>query len=218
MYRTNGNVNTFLSHVTSMYVKFIIYWHACVFHSPCTNAMLIYCKLLLQWHYFAYMVSVHMRLTPYLNRMTFMFLLCKMTWIYSAQKYKPALSLGLTLNLLPRKSVGVGSAEVRGARQPNGLGAGLRMQGWTNFIKKKFWEELIACFPLIRHGPHRNRRVQQFIYCCVCIRCRVNVFTEPLPSNDRMDTHTDRLMGGIYEAGHWDALRCHDIHNKFHKD
>jgi hypothetical protein len=24
-------------------------------------------------------------------------------------------------------------------------------------INKKFWEELIACFPLIRHGPHRKQ-------------------------------------------------------------
>jgi hypothetical protein len=24
--------------------------------------------------------------------------------------------------------------------------------------------------------------------------------TEPLPSNDKRDTHTDRLMGGIYEV------------------
>jgi hypothetical protein len=35
------------------------------------------------------------------------------------------------------------------------------------------------------------RRVQQFFYCCVCIRCGGNVSTEPLPSNDRGDTHTD---------------------------
>jgi hypothetical protein len=38
---------------------------------------------------------------------------------------------------------------------------------------------------LIRHGPHWKRRVQQFFYCCVCIRYRGNVSTEPLPSNDR---------------------------------
>jgi hypothetical protein len=24
-------------------------------------------------------------------------------------------------------------------------------------INKKFWEELIACFPLILHGPHRKK-------------------------------------------------------------
>jgi hypothetical protein len=34
---------------------------------------------------------------------------------------------------------------------------------------------------LIRQG----RRVQQFFYCCVCIRYRGDVSTEPLPSNDR---------------------------------
>jgi hypothetical protein len=38
---------------------------------------------------------------------------------------------------------------------------------------------------LIRQGPHWNRRVQQFFYCCVCIRHRGNVSTEPLSSNDR---------------------------------
>jgi hypothetical protein len=45
------------------------------------------------------------------------------------------------------------------------------------FWNKKFWEEIIAYFPFIRHGPHTKRRVQQFFYCCVCIRCRDNVFT-----------------------------------------
>jgi hypothetical protein len=51
-------------------------------------------------------------------------------------------------------------------------------------INKKFWEELIAYFPLIRHGLHRKRRIQQFFYCCVCIRCSGNVSTEPLTNND----------------------------------
>jgi hypothetical protein len=49
---------------------------------------------------------------------------------------------------------------------------------------KKFWEELIACFPLIRHGPYIKLSVQQFFYFCMCVSCRRNVFTEPLPSND----------------------------------
>jgi hypothetical protein len=44
------------------------------------------------------------------------------------------------------------------------------------------------------------------------------LFTEPLPSNDRRDTHTRRLMGGIYEVPHSDGLRCHDIHTKFHEN
>jgi hypothetical protein len=43
---------------------------------------------------------------------------------------------------------------------------------------------------LIRHGPHWKLRVQQFFYCGVCIHYRGNVSTEPLPSNDRGDTHT----------------------------
>jgi hypothetical protein len=50
------------------------------------------------------------------------------------------------------------------------------------------------------------------------MRCRHNVFTEPLPSNDRgiyIQTHT--LRGGIYEVRRRDGLGCDDIHTKFHK-
>jgi hypothetical protein len=44
------------------------------------------------------------------------------------------------------------------------------------------------------------------------IRCRSNVFTEPLPSNDRgIHIQTLRLMGGIYKVRHWDGLGCHDL-------
>jgi hypothetical protein len=66
-------------------------------------------------------------------------------------------------------------------------------------LYKKFSEELIDYFTLIRHGLHRKRLVQQFFYCCVCIRCRGNVFTEPLLSDDRgIHIQTHRLVGGIY--------------------
>jgi hypothetical protein len=50
---------------------------------------------------------------------------------------------------------------------------------------KKFWEKINHIFSLIRHESHRKRRIQQFFYCCVCIRYHGNVYTEPLPSNDR---------------------------------
>jgi hypothetical protein len=35
--------------------------------------------------------------------------------------------------------------------------------GAKNNNNKKFWEELIAYFPMIRYGPHRKRRLQQFV-------------------------------------------------------
>jgi hypothetical protein len=48
--------------------------------------------------------------------------------------------------------------------------------------------------------PHRKPRIQQFLYCCVYILCRGNVFTEPLPINDRgIHIQSHRVMGGIYE-------------------
>jgi hypothetical protein len=59
----------------------------------------------------------------------------------------------------------------------------LTMKTWN----KKFWGKLITYFTLIRHGPHRKRFLQQFFH-SVCIRCRCNVFTKPLPSNDKGDT------------------------------
>jgi hypothetical protein len=74
----------------------------------------------------------------------------------------------------------------------------------------------IAYLLLIRYGPHRKWRVQPFFYCCVCIRCRCNVFTEPSNRNVHIQTH--RLMGRIYKVRRWDGLKCHDIHTKFHKD
>jgi hypothetical protein len=86
-------------------------------------------------------------------------------------------------------------------------------------LYKKFWEELIAYFPLIRHGTHRKRPVQKFLYCLLYIRYRSNVFTESLHSNDRrIHTQTQRQMGGISEVRRRDGLRYHDIQIKFHKD
>jgi hypothetical protein len=39
-----------------------------------------------------------------------------------------------------------------------------------------------------------------------------------LITTGRIHIQTHRLMGRIYEARHWDELRWHDIHTKFHRD
>jgi hypothetical protein len=44
---------------------------------------------------------------------------------------------------------------------------------------KKFWRKIIAYFSLLRNGPHRKTMRQTIIFCCG------NVFTGPLPSNNR---------------------------------
>jgi hypothetical protein len=49
--------------------------------------------------------------------------------------------------------------------------------------------------PSIRHRPHRKSRIQQFFYCCV-YSFRRHVFTDPLPSKDRGDTHWDTQTNG----------------------
>jgi hypothetical protein len=46
-------------------------------------------------------------------------------------------------------------------------------------------------FFFIRHGTCRHRRVQNLLYFCLCIHCRVNVFTEPLHNNNGGYTQTD---------------------------
>jgi hypothetical protein len=46
----------------------------------------------------------------------------------------------------------------------------------THYKHKKFWEELIASFPVIRQGAHRQRLLQQVF---------VAAGTELLLSNDR---------------------------------
>jgi hypothetical protein len=55
--------------------------------------------------------------------------------------------------------------------------------------KTKFKQEFLGrtnrLLSLIRHRTHWKRHVQNFFYCCVCIRYRGNVSTEPLPINDR---------------------------------
>jgi hypothetical protein len=66
----------------------------------------------------------------------------------------------------------------------------------------------------------------------VCIRYRGNLFTKPLPSNGKgihftelllatigwTHRQTHRLMGGIYQVRRSDALRCYEVHTKFHKN
>jgi hypothetical protein len=93
------------------------------------------------------------------------------------------------------------------------------MPGSYTYIRQEVLGRISNIFLLIRHWPHRKRCVQQFFCCCVCIRCRGNIVTEPLPSNDKgIHIYTHSLMGGIYEVHRWDELRCHDIYTKFHND
>jgi hypothetical protein len=60
--------------------------------------------------------------------------------------------------------------------------------------------KLITCFPLVWHGLHRKWHAQQFFYCCMCVHCHSNIFTEPLNRNDKgIHMQTRRLLGKIYK-------------------
>jgi hypothetical protein len=63
-----------------------------------------------------------------------------------------------------------------------------RLNHWSR-NRNKFWEELTPYLLLIRHGPNKNEATNNFHI--VAIRFRGTVFTQPLPSNDRRDTHSD---------------------------
>jgi hypothetical protein len=68
---------------------------------------------------------------------------------------------------------------------------------YNTYLNEKFWEELVAYFPLIRHGSH-TKRAKQFFYFWVCIRCYGNALTDPLPSNGKCGytyRHTDWWEG-----------------------
>jgi hypothetical protein len=66
----------------------------------------------------------------------------------------------------------------------------------------------LSSFITTLHGPNRKHRFQQFLYCCLRIRCRGNLFTNPLPSNERLWFH----YSGLQESCHsikkdpWDVV------------
>jgi hypothetical protein len=73
---------------------------------------------------------------------------------------------------------------------------GTRILQW---MLKRSLMEVLGRTNGLRHGTYRRRCVQQFFYCCLFIRCRGNVFTEPLPSNDKgSQIWTHRMMGVVF--------------------
>jgi hypothetical protein len=63
-----------------------------------------------------------------------------------------------------------------------GYGGGIRPRLHAGYCR--FSTELF--FITTSHGPNRKYRSQQFLYCCLRIRCRGNFFTEPLPNSWRL--------------------------------
>jgi hypothetical protein len=99
----------------------------------------------------------------------------------------------------------------------NSLGSSIAACAWRDFEQEVLGRtnRLLSSIP---HWPHTKLCVQQFFYCCLCILYRGNVFTQPLPSNDRGYAYRHTLMGRIYEVRRWDALRCCYMRTKFHRD
>jgi hypothetical protein len=65
----------------------------------------------------------------------------------------------------------------------------------TTTTTKKFWEEPIAYFPLIRHGPHRRRRLQQLFAAmgtCLPSRCLTNDMGHTETQSLSFDTTSSR--------------------------
>jgi hypothetical protein len=74
----------------------------------------------------------------------------------------------------------------------------IQLEGPLSYSQQEVLGRTDRLLSLIIQGPHWKRRVQQFFYCCVCIRHRGNVPTETLPSNDR-GTFTEPLPS--YDRG-----------------
>jgi hypothetical protein len=112
-------------------------------------------------------------------------------------------------------------------------------------IRKKFWEELIAYFPLRRHGSHRKRRLQQFFVAAgmslpSCYLATIGrTQTDPQTRVQQFFVAVGTCLPSCYLATiggtqtdpqtrvqqffycclcRWDEVRCHDIHTKFHRD
>lgn len=67
------------------------------------------------------------------------------------------------------------------------------MYHWSSekMPKAFVWNTNKLIFPLFlgtqhSHEPHRERRMQHFLYCCALTRCCGNVFSAPLSCNGRL--------------------------------
>jgi hypothetical protein len=89
-----------------------------------------------------------------------------------------------------------------------------------NTINKKFWETLIVRFPLIRHGPHRKRRVQEFfIVSCVFVAAVTFSPSRCLATNEGQTyRHTDWWEGFMKNAVEMGSGAMIYIYTKVHKD
>jgi hypothetical protein len=58
-------------------------------------------------------------------------------------------------------------------------------QGYGGGIRSRLHRGWCPRYITPLHGPHRKHRFQQFLYCCMHIRCRGNVFIEPCPCSGR---------------------------------
>jgi hypothetical protein len=67
----------------------------------------------------------------------------------------------------------------------------IHSQGENKFFNKKFREELIACFPLIRHEPHRKLRLQFFAAAGMCLpsRCLATIWGIHRPTESPLIRH-----------------------------
>jgi hypothetical protein len=75
-----------------------------------------------------------------------------------------------------------------------------------------FWEELIAYFPLILHGPHRKRHLQQFIVVAgtrLQNRClaTINGYTER-PTDSPLTRHGPHIKRHVQQFFYCCVIRC----------
>jgi hypothetical protein len=152
----------------------MIHCHSRVFHSPCTNVRLIYCKLHLDdtnppivfpstwdWHH----IWTGWRLSSLRKTAT----ICSTQLIWQTCT---ALSLGLAMNLVPQNRARVGCGTVGGANQTSGQGVRLE-EVWVN--KLLIQESVRRTVFLWYDKNHIENYALTSSSSAACIRCRGNV-------------------------------------------
>lgn len=81
-------------------------------------------------------------------------------------------------------------------------------------INKKFWKNYLPTFLLHDTGCTEND-TSNSSFTVACVRIAVVMF---LTSGCLAKIRGYRPMGGVHEVCHWKQTRCHDIHEKVHKD
>jgi hypothetical protein len=101
-------------------------------------------------------------------------------WVSPAQPFSGPSPLGLVTVFYCLKFE---TSLVVASYDSQGYGGGIRTRFHTGGLSLSLIFPSVVLLIMPLHGPSRKHRFQQYLCICMRIRCRGNVFTEPLPRN-----------------------------------